>query len=648
MRRIVLGTAGHIDHGKTSVVRMLTGVDTDRLAEEKARGITIELGFTHLQLPDGAEVGFVDVPGHERFVRTMIAGAAGIDLALLVIAADEGVMPQTKEHLDICSLLGVRDGLVVLNKIDAIDADMAELAREEAAQAMAGTFLEGRAIVPVSARTGAGRDALLAAIVEAADRVSDRATRGPFRMAVDRVFSMKGFGTVVTGTAAGGRVRVGDVLEVHPGGATGRVRGVQVHGKDANEALAGSRTALNLQGLDRDQVPRGSVLSGPGTLVPAHVIDVEYRHLADAPESFRPRRVRFLSGTQEVVGTLQVLDAPAATPGSVHLAQLRLEEPVAVRAGDRFVLRTYSPMSTVGGGRVLDNRARKHRASDPAGLEAARALLACLAGDDADARVRALVENAGPLGLGLAELAARLPPEESDEAAARVRALAKAGDLEALDGAVPRAVTRTEYERLAQALLARVTAFHREEPSKPGIPRGVLVPEAARAARVGGPDAPGVLEAVLRRLEAGRKVATVGGDVKLPSHTPRLDAASSDLRPVVEEAYRGAALTPPTVKELGEKHAGRAKELALVVGLLHREGVLVKVSQDLFFHRESLDALQERLVGYLREKSKITPLEFKDLAGVSRKFMIPLLEHFDTARVTMRIGDERVLRKKDA
>ena len=643
MRRIVLGTAGHIDHGKTSLVKALTGVDTDRLKEEKARGITIELGFTHLKLPDGTELGFVDVPGHEKFVRTMIAGATGIDVVLLVIAADEGVMPQTREHLDICSLLGVQDGILVLNKIDAVDAEMAELAEEDAKSAVAGTFLEGRPIVRFSAKTGEGKDALLAAITVAAAAVNERGTRGPFRIAVDRVFTMKGFGTVITGTAAGGRVRPGDSLEVHPGGAAARVRGVQVHGRDAEEALAGSRTAINLQGIEKEQVPRGAVLATAGSLVPSHILDVEYRHLRTAPDAFRARRVRFLSGTQEVVGNLKLLDGEKPRPGGTHLAQLRLETPIALRAGDRYVLRTWSPMVTVGGGRVLDPHARKRTRADAGAL----AHLQALAGADGAARALALIADAGPVGLANAELARRLPPGESDDATSTLKSLVRTSAVEALDGALARSVSREAFDRTSAAALAILAAFHKASPSLPGMPRGVLAAEALRRVKAGGPEALATADAVLRKLESAKKIAAAGGDLKLPGHVPTIDAASSDLKPAIEKAYLDAGLTPPTVKEASEPHAARAKEVASVIALLMREGVLVKVTQDLYFHRDPIGTVTEKLIAHLRANPNINAIQFKELAGnVSRKFAIPLLEHFDAIKLTMRIGDERVLRKK--
>lgn len=643
MRRLVLGTAGHIDHGKTSLVKALTGVDTDRLKEEKERGITIELGFTQLALPDGTHVGFVDVPGHERFVRTMIAGASGIDLVLLVIAADEGVMPQTREHLDVCSLLGVKDGLVVLNKIDAVEPAMADLAAEEAAQTVAGTFLEGRPIVRASAKTGAGIPELAAAIAAAADRVQERSARGPFRMSVDRVFSLKGFGTVVTGTASSGRVQTGDVLAAFPGGATGRVRGIQVHGKDEPFALAGQRTAINLPNLERDQVPRGSVLAAAGALLPSYLVDIEYRSLKGSPALSKLKRVRFLSGTQEVVGNLVLFDKPAET-GAASFAQLRLEAPVAVRAGDHFVLRSYSPMVTIGGGRVLDSHPRKRKAADPG----AAGHLAALAGDDPAVRAAALVADGGPLGLTLDELTRRLPPAESEDTATIVRALSRAGTLETLDGAPPRALTRAAFDAIATAVLQTLADFHAQNPSREGMARGELAPAAAVRAGAGGPAAAPAGDAVLRKLEAAKKIVSAGGEMKLPGHVARLDATSSDLRPTIVDAFREAGLQPPTVKELTDKHAARAKEVPAVLSLLVREGVLVKVSQDLFFHKEPLEDIQQKLVAHLKANAKIAPLQFKELAGnISRKFMIPLLEHFDTIRLTMRVGEERVLRKKD-
>src|ERR671923_1201815 len=376
MKQVVMGTAGHIDHGKTQLIKTLTGIDTDRLKEEKERGITIDLGFAHLTCEDGTEVGVIDVPGHERFVRNMLAGVGGIDLVMLVIAADEGVMPQTREHLAICQLLRVKGGLVALTKADLVDEDWLELVTEDTREFLKGTFLEGKPIVPVSAKTAQGIDELKRALQELVVRVPPKQSEGKFRLPVDRVFTIRGFGTVVTGTLFSGMIRVEDRVQIYPKGIEAKVRGLQVHNAGVPEAVAGQRTAVNLQGIEKVELERGDVLGRPGEFLPTFMLDAVLQHLADAPRPLRHRaRVRLHVGTSEIMGRVILLDRDELAPGEETYVQFRLEAPAIALPRDRFVIRSYSPVQTIGGGMLLDVQPAKHRRGD-AGLAGHFRLLA--------------------------------------------------------------------------------------------------------------------------------------------------------------------------------------------------------------------------------------------------------------------------------
>ncbi|MDY0042996.1 MAG: selenocysteine-specific translation elongation factor, partial [Desulforhabdus sp.] len=382
MKQVILGTAGHIDHGKTSLIRALTGIDTDRLKEEKLRGITIELGFAYADLPNGERLGIVDVPGHERFVRHMVAGATGIDLVALIVAADEGVMPQTREHMEICQLLRVKKGLVALTKIDLVeDPEWIDMVKEDVAEFLMGTFLENAPIVPVSAATGEGLDQFREELSRLVSEVEPRGSDGPFRLSVDRVFSMRGFGTVVTGTSISGRLRVGEPVVVYPSGHKAKVRGVQVHNDEVQEILPGQRTAINLQSTERALIQRGNVVATPGALVPSHLLDVHLELLSSSPRALKNRaKIRFHTGTAEHLATIVLLDNEELKPGEKAFAQIRLDEPIAVLRADRYVVRSYSPVMTIGGGTILHPMPHKHKGHGK--LEAAKALDILLQGDD--------------------------------------------------------------------------------------------------------------------------------------------------------------------------------------------------------------------------------------------------------------------------
>ena len=644
MKRIVLGTAGHIDHGKTALVKALTGVDTDRLREEKRRGITIELGFAHLELPDGTVAGVVDVPGHERFVRAMAAGAGGIDLVVLVVAADEGVMPQTREHLDICRLLGVPRGVVAMTKADLLPelgADWLPLVTADIRAAAEGTFLEDAPIVLVSARSGEGLPALVDAIARLAREVPERPADGPLFLPVDRAFSMKGFGTVVTGTLLSGTVAEEDhavLLPPRPGQGTLRVRSVQVHGKPVPRGLAGQRTAVNLPGIDAQAIARGQTLVHPGVVPASHALDVEIELLAAAQKPLRHRaRLLLHVGTAQVPAALYLLDRGELAPGAVALAQLRLGAPVAALPGQRFILRGFAALEgrgkTVAGGRVLAVAARRRKRGRPAELQSLRAL----AEGDPDSRVAAVLAMAGPKGLAAGDLVGRtgLSPRALQSSLERLGARGAA----LLFDRERRAFVSGEVARaLAERLVAALKAFHAAKPLAAGISREEL------RGRLPPITDPRLFARLLVQLAERGEVVIEGEHVRGPAHRAASGAAGGALKAEVAAALSRGGLTPAWLSELPAMVKAPPDEVSAVLKLLVAEGRAVRVSAELYFDGAAGADLRRRLVEHLRARREITTQEFKDLVGATRKYVIPLAEYFDREKVTLRVGDKRVLR----
>ncbi len=640
-RRIVIGTAGHIDHGKSALVRALTGTDPDRLEEERRRGITIDLGFAHLDLGGGLVAGVVDVPGHERFVRTMVAGAGGVDLVVLVVAADEGVMPQTREHLDICRLLGLRRGIVALTKADLLEGlepGWADLVRGDVADTVKGTFLEGAEVVQVSARTGDGLEALRAALVAAVGETDERPADGPLFLPVDRAFTLKGFGTVVTGTLLSGAVAPEDEVELVPGGPRLRVRGVQVHGEAAEAARAGQRTAANLSGIEKDRVSRGQVLVAPGARATGRLLDVSLEALPALDRPLRQRRALELHlGTGHAEATLILLEDRQLAPGGRGLAQLHLDREVAVLPGQRFILRGPRTLAgrgrTLAGGRVLALAEKRRRPSRPGALDG----LARLAGDDDGARVEALVRLAGTAGLPEADL-----PYATGRPK-RVLARLVEGHLARrrlflADPDARRLVHPDAVAALETAARQALADHHGADPLSAGLSK-----EALRAA-LPGPPPPRLFHRVLGAL-------VDAGDAELDTDRVRLagaggalagDAADEGAR--LLDRIQTAALTPPRVKDLAADLGLDAGRAAALLGRLADAGEVVKVKDDLYFATPALAELERRLVAYLDAHGAITTQAFKDLTGATRKHAIPLSEHFDRQHVTLRVGDKRVRR----
>jgi selenocysteine-specific elongation factor len=630
-RHVVVGTAGHIDHGKTSLVKALTGTDTDRLPEEKARGITIDLGFAFLEEPEGLTIEIVDVPGHERFVRNMLAGVGGIDLALLVIAADEGVMPQTREHLAICSLLRIKTGLVALTKVDLVEPDWLELVKDDVAGLARGTFLEGAPILAVSAKTGEGLAELRAALRTLGVAVPARPADQLPRLPIDRVFTVKGFGTVITGTLMTGRFVADDRVEVYPRGVQAKIRGLQTHGHSVAEARAGQRTAMNLQGIERAAVTRGDVVGSPGALIASVLVDGTLELLKDAPRPLKSRdRIRFHTGTSEIMARVLLLDRAELSPGEQAFARFRLEAPLVALPGDRFVVRSYSPIVTIAGGALLDIDPPRFKRKAPA-LVAHLALLAESAPEDV---VEEHVRQVGTAGVRLAALSGRVPFGPG-----RLR-----GILGALEASGRLLVVERDWflhpeseQRVRVQALAALEEFHRANPLKPGMSREEL------RRRAGDTDER-VFAHLLGRLDAERLVRSERDKVRLASHEVQLSPTQQRVVDQVESDFLRTGAAPPSPAE-ALSHAGVTGDEEHELFQVLVEGKrLVRIKESLFFHTQALDTIQEKLVALLRERKDIGPADIKDLLGVSRKYAIPLLEYFDGRRVTMRVGERRVLR----
>jgi selenocysteine-specific elongation factor len=631
VRHVVAGTAGHIDHGKSSLVLALTGIDPDRLKEEKERGITIDIGFAHLELGDGLTLGIVDVPGHERFVKNMLAGVGGIDLVMLVIAADEGVMPQTREHLAICQLLRIRSGLVVLTKADLAEAEWLELVQEDVRSFLRGTFLDGAPILPVSAKTGEGLPALREALAVLARAVPPRGIDATFRLPIDRVFTIRGFGTVVTGTVAAGQVALDERVEVYPRGLQAKVRGIQTHGRPVSTAVAGQRAAVNLQGVERAAIERGDVLSRSGLLQPTYMLDATCELLADAPAPLRTRqRVRLHIGTSEVMARVHPVAGPAIEPGQAGYVQLRLEAPVVALPRDRYVIRSYSPMVTIGGGELLDVAPSKARRS-----LALVGRLRTLETREPAAVLEAHIQRVGGGGARTAELRARTPfgPE------------ALRGYLQDLVARQRVFVVDREWyvhaetaERLRREAEAALATFHAREPLKPGMSKEEL------RTRLGSLEER-VFLALLERFAAAGVLVVDKDKVRGAGHAVRLTPTQQEASDRIEAEFRQAGVAPPTLDEALAKLGLSEPSAQAMAQLLVDNRRLVRIREGLYFHTEPLQEAVGRVVAFLREHQAITPQEIKDLLGISRKYAIPLLEWLDAQRLTVRVGDKRVLRE---
>ncbi|MGE5589821.1 MAG: selenocysteine-specific translation elongation factor [Bacillota bacterium] len=648
MKHLIIGTAGHVDHGKTALIRALTGQETDRLPEEKARGISIDIGFAHFRLPSGRRAAVVDVPGHERFIKNMLAGATGVDLVLLVVAADEGVMPQTVEHLDILRLLDVKKGIIALTKADLVDEDWLALVREDVRQAVAGTFLETAPMVAVSSVTGQGLGELTRLLDDLLQETEPRDASGVPRLPIDRVFTRTGFGTVVTGTLVSGAIRAEDRLEVLPRGLPVRVRGLQVHGEAVERAEAGQRVAVNLTGVEKEDLARGDVLAAPGLLQPTQALAGSFYLLPSWGRPFKSgARVHLHTGTAEVLARVNLLDRDELQPGETTYVQLRTEEPVVVGRGDRYILRSYSPMHTLGGGVVADPHGRYKRGQAGAATE----LEARLQGDRAELALQALTK-AGLAPQSTGDVA-RLLAWPQDQAAAALHELSKAGQVVTAAASVPGDEDRywhpAAYRDLQGQVRGQLQAFYKANPLRWGAPkeelRRRLMPKAD----------PRLWNLVLARLQQDGLVEADRDRVALAGHSVELTPAQAAAAQALEGRYRDGGFSPPLAREAlegleapdrpgGQKGRSlKGAEAEELLQYLADQGLLVKVGEDLYFHRDALDEARRRLTRYFADHERLGMGDFRDLLGTTRKYAVPLLEYFDAMHVTRRLGDDRVL-----
>lgn len=631
MRHLIVGTAGHVDHGKTALIGALTGIDTDRLQEEKERGISIELGFAYLDLPSGRRVGIVDVPGHERFIKHMLAGVGGIDIVLLIIAADEGVMPQTREHLEIIELLQIERGIVVLTKTDLVEQDWLELVKEEVTSFLKGTVLEGSPLVSVSSVTRAGIPELLQALDRLAEDVPDRREDGPARLPIDRVFTVTGFGTVVTGTLTDGHLRVGDAVEILPAGHKARIRTLQVHKQKTTEAGPGQRVAVNLSGVDMDDISRGDVLALPQSFKPTKRMDVRLELLADAARPLKNRaRIRFHLGAVEILGRAVLLDRDEVKPNDQVYAQLILEEPTVAAKGDRFVLRSYSPMRTIGGGNIIDPHPVRHKRYRD---ETLTALATLDQGAPDEVVLQLLIEREEVLSAGEVAEISGLDGQVVKEALADLSDKGRVEQLAGGDGQAGFLATQL-FNDWRQRILSALREYQKTYPLREGYPKEEL--RSRKFPRVGGRVFQGLLLELARHgtIEVLEKAVRLPGTGSLP---PDLDVRVNRLA----DTFATGGMQPCAFLDAVDRAGIMPSEASEYLHFLLRDGRLVKIGDDLYLHRDAVEGAKQVLSRFMLENGEITVGEARDILGTSRKFALPLLEYLDRIRFTRRVGDKR-------
>ena len=636
MKHFVLGTAGHVDHGKTALIKALTGIDTDRLKEEKERGITIELGFASLTLPSGQTLGIVDVPGHEKFIKNMVSGAAGIDLVMMVIAADEGIMPQTKEHLHICSLLGISKGIVALTKTDLVEKEWLTLIQTEITDFIKGTFLEGAPIVHVSAIKKEGLTDLIQALETTTSQIAEKTDDGIFRLPVDRVFTMKGFGTVVTGTLVSDHIKTGEEVQILPENINARIRGIQVHNQPVQEAWAGQRTAINLQGIEKSAINRGNVLVRPQTVWPTKRLDVFVEFLASNAKNLKNRSlVRLHTGTSEIISRIILLEKDELAPGQKGFAQIVLSDKDVVIAGDHFVLRSYSPVTTIGGGQVIDPLSKKHKRLNNEIITE----LNLLQKGSLQEKISVILERTEFSGINLHCLAFRLGIEAKKirEALENLLASKKAFLLDNEDTTV---ISANFFNQLDKIIIGEVTQYHKKNPLKGGISKEEL------KVSLGNNVSSKLFNMVLGSLNKKGNIVSDKDNVRLAKHQVELAGDLDSLRRDIAKIYNESGLTPFSLTEVINKFSDRKTKAQNIINLMLKEGDLIKINEELCFSRDVLNNLRNNYKAMLVKDSKATPASFKDLTGLSRKYIIPLMEYFDMNKLTIRVGDHRILREK--
>ena len=630
MKHVIIGTAGHVDHGKTLLVKALTGIDTDRLIEEKKRGITIDLGFAHLDFEDGTQAGLVDVPGHEKFIKNMLAGAGGIDLAMLVVAADEGFMPQTVEHLGILSLLGIKEGLVVITKADMVDPEWVDMIAEDARERVKGTFLEGKPVMAVSAYTGQGIPELRQYLHGLVKDATEKNLRTPFRLPVDRVFSVDGFGTVVTGTLIEGSIRKDEMAELVPSGVQAKVRSIQVHGKDTDAACAGQRVAINLAGIKKTDVQRGDTVSRPDTVKISRMLDVRLQNLKNSQRTILTQsQVHFYHGSSVMLAKVVLLDRESLLPGDSCYAQLRLTEPLASKRGDRFVIRFYSPLETIGGGVILDEAPLRHKAGDKAVLEA-------LAIRESGSGNQKLVQTIAGFGYALPalqKLCLELNQEES-EMKEQLEELVTLGKvLELLPG---RYLAASVLDQAWEGCRKLLEAYHVANPLHAGMKLAEL-----RQKLLPGTDL-AVADGVLAELAAEGRIKRVADRYAMAEFTVHFTKRQNAIRDKLMQTYRQADLEVPGVDEVYPMFQPKEKDdCKQVLESLISSGQLVMLTPQLYYHYQTYQRVLEQTKAFFAEKEELTLAEFRDMLGTSRKYALAVLEYYDRNKMTKKDGDIR-------
>ncbi|MDY6842470.1 MAG: selenocysteine-specific translation elongation factor [Thermodesulfobacteriota bacterium] len=635
-KRVILGTAGHIDHGKTALIKALTGIDTDRLKEEKERGMTIDLGFAHIVLPSGLQAGIVDVPGHERFVKTMVAGVGGIDILLFVIAADDGIMPQTIEHLEICEILGIKAGIIALTKTDLVDEEWRELIIEEIRNFTTGTFMENSPVIPVSAVKGTGLEELIHTIDMLAKDVEEKNWEGFFRLPIDRIFTMRGFGSVVTGTVISGSLKVADLVEILPSGLKAKVRGIQAYNRPVEVMYAGQRAAVNLQGVEKKEIERGEVLTHPDSMKPTHSVSVFVKATKSLKKTIKNNAsIRFHIGTDIASAKLRLLDKDRLNPGTEALAHIKLEKPIVALAGDRFILRTTFPLNTIGGGEILDPTPPQKRRYKNETLK----FLTNLLESNAAGKVETMLHVSSDLAIPFKTLCQRsgLPPKKLkeiiDDLKKQERVVVAGGDNGLL-------IHIDKYNELRDKTIKILEDYHKKFPLKLGMTKegiGQYLPKTME---------PKLWEIIIRSLMAQGIVVAEKERYRLSHHTVTLEDTHSKLKQEIETIYKESKETPPVFKDLLSLVKAPEKDVSHIIEILKEEGTLCKVKENLYFHKDIVLAVRESLIIFLKEHKEIDIQKFKEITNAPRKYTIPLIEYFDTTKVTLRIGEKRVLRER--
>jgi selenocysteine-specific elongation factor len=632
MKYTILGTAGHIDHGKSTLVKALTGTDPDRLKEEKERGITLDLGFASLDLAGGNRLGIVDVPGHEGLIKNMLAGVGGIDIVMLVIAADEGIMPQTREHLAICDLLHVKQGLIALTKMDAAEKDWLALVQDEVRDFVKGTFLEKAPIVPVSAKTGENLDKLKQELDNLAKEVAPKSPNGILRLPIDRVFTMKGFGTVITGTLLSGTISQDQEVDILPKGVTTKVRGIQSHNQAAQRAIAGQRTAVNLQGVEKDQISRGDTIVTKGFFKTTRNLDCSLFMLKQSTRGIKTgTRIRFYNNTQEAIGRVTLLGSHELNPGDEGYVQFRLEQPVLIQQGDRFIIRFYSPMETLGGGMVLNPHPRRHRNST---MQESVRNLGILDKGSLDERLGVIVAGRALAGMEEAEIIGSVAADKAEITAALI-ALAQKKAVVRVDNLY---VHANHLATLEKKVLDLIAEFHKANSLKPGIDKEEV--KGLIKLRLH----PKALGMAIDGLIRKKQIEAEGSKLKLPGFKPAVGKDQGLYKDKIVEAIKKGGSQPPVREELPALFGITDKDAKDLLKLLADEGRVVRINDSLYLDKVVLEKIKTDLVKFLQEKKEIVVAEFRDIAKTSRKFAVPILEYLDSQKLTQRVGDKRVLR----